>query len=348
MALSLASQKKLSLLTILQIDCTLVDVSIIIVNYKTPQLILDCLQSVHAQTTGVTFEVIIVDNASGDTSQELILHEYPTVRWFDMGYNAGFSRANNLGIDHAQGRYLLLLNSDTLLVDNLIGRFLQVLDNQPDVAAVGAMQINRDGQVHYDIYDTFGKIRRHFYIFPQQSFFRKLLYRFVPDTVYNDPNQVDWLSGACIMTRPQVVARAGKLDESFFMYGEDVEWGYRLGKQGRLLMLRDAFVVHLEFGSSEEYQQHVVTHINRFKTQAQVSNLLWIRKQYGVGAYLFLIFHYLTMVPIVFIWKISVNLRNSQPLFNELENQKEFARQVMVFLRFLPKTLLNRKGFYKV
>lgn len=326
----------------------MVDISIIIVNYRTPQLILNCLQSVHTYTTGVTFEVLIVDNDSGDNSREIIEHAFPTVRWFDMGYNAGFSRANNLAMDHANGRYILLLNSDTLLVDNLFARFIDVLDNQPDVAAVGAMQINRDGQVHYDIYDTFGKIRRHFYIIPQHPFFRKLLYRFVPDTVYPDPNQVDWLSGACIMTRPSVIAKAGKLDESFFMYGEDVEWGYRLGKQGRLLMLRDAFVVHLEYGSSEAYQQHIVTHINRFKTQAQVSNLLWIRKQYGIGAYLFLIFHYMTMVPIVFIWKISVNLRNSQPLFSELSNQKEFAQQVGVFLRFLPQTLLNKKGFYKV
>ena len=331
-----------------QIDCILIDVSIIIVNYKTPHLIINCLQSVYAYTKEVTFETIIVDNDSKDQSRQLITQEFPDILWLDMGYNAGFSRANNLGIDHARGRYLLLLNSDTLLVENLLARFVEVLDTQADVAAVGAMQINREGQVHYDIFDTFGKIRRHFYIIPQHPFFRKLLYKYVPDSVFQDPNQVDWLSGACIMTRPEVIAKAGKLDESFFMYGEDVEWGHRLGKQGRLLMLRDAFVVHLEFGSSTEYQQHVVTHINRFKTQAQVSNLLWIRKQYGVGAYLFLIAHYLLMVPIIFIWKISVNLRNSQPLLGELENQKEFARQVLVFLRFLPKTLLNRKGFYKV
>lgn len=331
-----------------QIDCILIDVSIIIVNYKTPQLINNCLQSVYTHTRGVSFEVIIVDNESQDQSRDIILAQFPDVRWFDMGSNAGFSRANNLGIDHAKGRYLMLLNSDTLMVENLLARFVDVLDKQPDVAAVGAMQINREGQVHYDIFDTFGKIRRHFYIIPQHPFFRKLLYKYVPDTVYTDPNQVDWLSGACIMTRPSTVAKAGKLDENFFMYGEDVEWGYRLGKQGRLLMLRDAFVVHLEFGSSEEYRQHVVTHINRFKTQAQVSNLLWIRKQYGIGAYLFLILHYLSMVPVVFIWKISVNLRNRHSLFSGLENQKEFAAQVGVFLRFLPRTLLNRKGFYKV
>lgn len=324
------------------------DVSIIIVNYKTPQLILNCLESVHLYTKGVTFEVIVVDNDSQDNSREAILAHYPQVRWFDMGYNAGFSRANNLGIRHALGRHILLLNSDTLLIDDLLTRLSGVLDHQPDVAAVGAMQINRAGDVHHQIFDTFGKIRRHFYIVPQSDFFRNLLYKLIPDNRYSDPNEVDWLSGACIMTRPSVIAKAGPLDESFFMYGEDVEWGYRLGKQGRLLMLRDAYVVHLEFGSSGDYQQHVPTHINRFKTQAQVSNLLWIRKQYGIGAYLFLILHYLILVPIIFIWKISVNLRNRQPLLGELDTQKLFAYQVGTYLRFLPDTILNKKGFYKI
>ena len=326
----------------------MIDVSIVIVNYKTPQLILDCLQSVYAHTKGVVFEVIVVDNDSQDNSRAVVLEQYPAVRWFGMGYNAGFSRANNLGIDQATGRNILLLNSDTLLIDDLLTRLADTLDQQPDVAAVGAMQINREGDVHYQIYDTFGKIRRHFYITPQSEFFRNLLHKAVPDTDYDDPNEVDWLSGACIMTRPSTIRKAGKLDESFFMYGEDVEWGYRLGQQGRLLMLRDAFVVHLEYGSSDAYQQHIPTHINRFKTQAQVSNLLWIRKQYGVGAYLFLIFHYLTLLPIIFLWKISVNIRNGQSVLSGLDTQKLFTRQVDTYLRFLPDTLLNRKGFYKV
>ena len=128
------------------------DVSIIIVNYKTPQLILDCLQSVYTHTKGIGFEVIIVDNDSQDNSRAIVLSQYPEVKWFEMGYNAGFSRANNLGIDHATGRNILLLNSDTLLIDDLLTRLSGVLDQQPDVAAVGAMQINREGEVHYDIF----------------------------------------------------------------------------------------------------------------------------------------------------------------------------------------------------
>ncbi len=329
-------------------ESTAIDVSILIVNYKTPHLLTDCLRSVYSHTTGVSLEVIVVDNDSGDNSREIVLAQFPAVQWIDMGYNAGFSRANNRAMNAATGRHFLLLNSDTLLVDNLIARCAHLLDTQPDVAAVSAMQINREGKVHYQVFDTFGKLRRHFYIVPQGPFFQKWLHRLIPDSVFADPNQADWLIGAFLMTPRRVVAKAGQMDENFFLYGEDVEWGYRLGKQGRMLLLKDAFYVHLEYGSSDTYQQQVVTHINRFKTQMQVSNLLWIRKQYGAGAYLLLILHYITMIPVIFGWKILVNLRNGVSPLSQLANQRAFARQVGVFLRFFWKTLLNQTYFYKI
>ena len=324
------------------------DLSIIIVNYKTPRLILDCLASVHAHTEGITFEVIVVDNQSQDNSQQVIQSVYPAVRWFDMGYNAGLARANNLGIRQAQGRNVLLLNSDTLMLDNLLARCVQELDNRPDVAAVGAYQLGRDRQLRPNLYTTFGQMRRAFYILPGSACFEKLLHRLIPDSQYPDPSQVDWLSGAFLMTRPGTIARAGALDEDFFMYGEDVEWGHRLGKQGKMILLPHAQFVHLEYGSSDGNQQHVVTHINRFKPQIQVSQLLWVRKQYGIGAYLILILHYLTMIPVVYIWKILANLRDRRPPFAELSNQKAFTRQVGIFLQFFWKTVFNRGGFYKV
>jgi len=324
------------------------DLSIVIVNYKTPGLILDCLSSVHEHTSGITFEVIVVDNQSEDDSRARVLAVYPDVRWFEMGYNAGFARANNLGIRHAQGRNVLLLNSDTLLLDNLLKRCVRVLDSQPAVAAVGAHQLSRDQQLRPNLYTTFGQMRRAFYILPSGQASDDWLKRRFPDPVFADPNEVEWISGAFLMTRPDTIARAGALDESFFMYGEDVEWGYRLGKQGRLLLLPDAAFVHLEYGSSDDNQQHVVTHINRFKPQVQVSQLLWIRKQYGAGAYLVLMLHYVTMIPIVFAGKVAVNLRDRRLLLSGLDNQRAFARQVGVFLRFFWPTLLNRPGFYKV
>ena len=324
------------------------DLSIIIVNYKTPQLILNCLASVHTFTQGITFEVIIVDNQSADDSQRIIQTAYSDVRWFQMGYNSGFARANNYGIRKAEAPLFLLLNSDTLLIDNALANSVRVLHDQPDVAAVSAMQLKADRQPRPNLYTTFGQMRRAFYILPSGEASERFLLRLLPDPHYTDPNQVEWLSGAFLMTRKTVVAKAGLMDESFFMYGEDVEWGYRLGKQGRLLLLRDTLFIHLEYGSSEDNQQHLVTHINRFKPQIQVSQLLWVRKQYGIGAYLVLILHYILMVPIVYAGKIAINLRNGHPLFGELKNQRAFTKQVTIFLQFFWKTLFNRPGFYKV
>ncbi|MCK8490994.1 glycosyltransferase family 2 protein [Spirosoma sp. RP8] len=326
----------------------MLDLSIIIVNYKTPELILNCLASIYTHTKNVEFEVIIVDNQSGDDSQSRIQAHYPMVRWFNMGYNSGFARANNYGIGQAKARNVLLLNSDTLLMDNVLARCVGVLDEQPDVAAVSVLQRGADRQLRPNLYTTFGQMRRAFYILPAGASFQDWLQRLIPDPHFTDPNQVEWLSGAFLMTRLSTIARAGGLDENFFMYGEDVEWGYRLGKQGRLLLLQDASFVHLEYGSSDDNQQHVVTHINRFKPQIQVSQLLWVRKQYGVGAYLVLILHYVFMIPVVFAWKVAVNLRDRRSPWSDLTNQRAFAQQVGIFLRFFWKTLFNQRGFYKV
>ncbi|RRB06529.1 glycosyltransferase family 2 protein [Larkinella rosea] len=324
------------------------DLSIILVNYKTPHLIIDCLRSVETYTSGLTYEVLVVNNDPDPSGQAVVLNAFPGTRWIEMGYNSGFSRANNRGIAESAGRLVLLLNSDTLLIDNVLKRCADVLDSRPGVAAVGPMQITREGKVHTEAFDGFSQLRRYFYIVPGSGFFKRLLHRFLPDKRYADPNEVDWLIGSFIMTRRETIEKAGGLDESFFMYAEDVEWCWRLGKQGQLLLLRDAFYVHLEYGSSSDYQESKVTHINRFKSQMHVSNLLWVRKQYGAGAYLVLILHYLTLIPVIFGWKIAVNLLNVRNPFSQLDNQRAFARQVGIFLRFFWQTLFNQKGFYKV
>ncbi|GAB3257997.1 glycosyltransferase family 2 protein [Larkinella harenae] len=324
------------------------DVSIILVNYKTPHLIIDCLHSIQKHTSDLTYEVVVVNNDPDPSGQAIVLKAFPETQWIEMGYNSGFSRANNRGIAESTGRLVLLLNSDTLLVDNVLKRCADILDHHPDVAAVSPRQLTRDGKVHTEAYDGFSQLRRYFFILPTSGFFKRMLYRFLPDYQYSDPNQVDWLVGSFIMTRRETVRKSGGLDENFFMYAEDVEWCYRLGKQGKMLLLRDAFYVHLEYGSSTDYQEQKVTHINRFKPQMHVSNLLWVRKQYGIGAYLILILHYVTMVPVVFGWKIGVNLLKFRSPFFELENQRAFAKQVGVFLRFFWKTLFNRPGFYKI
>ncbi len=327
------------------------DLSILLVNYKTPGLLIDCLHSVLRHTTGLTFECVIVDNESGDDSQARVRAvfpeaTFPQVRWFDMGYNSGFSRANNFAIDQARGRLLLLLNSDTLLIDNVLLRCAQILDTQPDVAAVAPTQLTHNRTIYHEAVERFAQVLRFSLIVPVQL--QAALKTLIPDSRYADPNQVDFLIGSFVMTRRSTVEQAGKLSADFFMYAEDVEWGYRLGQQGRLLLLRDTFYVHLEYGSAPNKPRPNLSYINRFNPQIQVSNLLWIRKQYGPVAFLGFMLHYVSLLPLIFGWKITLNLLRGRPARQDLDNQRSFARQVGVFTRFFWPILVNRPGFYKV
>ncbi|WP_247235789.1 glycosyltransferase family 2 protein [Telluribacter sp. SYSU D00476] len=321
------------------------DVSIVIINYHTSQLILNCLQSIYQHTRNVSFEVIIVDNDPPNGGGELVRTAYPEVKWIDMPYNAGFGRANNEGMKIAQGRYFLLLNADTLLIDNVIDRCVERMDQRMDVAACGALQYYPDF-TPMPFYRSFNEFRRTFFILPPNRFFQGMLDRLFPEPVYDDPEQYDWLVGAFILVRKEVVEKAGGFDEDFFMYAEDVEWSGRLGKQGKLCYFDDCKFIHLE--NKNPFRRTNISWINRFSTQMQVSNFAWVRKQYGIGHYLILILHYLSMIPVIYVWKFVINIRKFGNPFAELRTQGIYVRKTFVLLKYFRKTLFLKKGFYKI
>lgn len=318
------------------------DVSILLVGYRNYDLMADCLRSIYAHTRTVSFEIIVIDNASDAAARQRITQLFPALHWHDLGYNAGFSRANNAGMDHARGRYLLLLNVDTLLTDDVIGRMVGHLDARPDVAAGGATQLDAEGKPR--AFESSFAMRKWHYVVPLR--FQWVLDRLFPERRYPDPNQVDWLVGAFLMVRPEVVAQAGKMDENFFMYGEDVEWCSRLGRVGKLCYFPDCTFIHLE--NPTEFRRSVISYVNRFATQMQVSNFLWVRKQFGVGEYLSLILNYVLLVPVFSGWKILTNLLRGRRPLSEFTNQRLFAAKTRVLLKFFWPTLLNRPGFYKI
>ncbi|WP_373511542.1 glycosyltransferase family 2 protein [Persicitalea sp.] len=321
------------------------DVSIIIVNYRTPQLILDCLATVYRYTREVTFEVIVVDNDPERGGKDQVLSRHSEVRWIDMTYNSGFGRANNAGMKVAEGRYFLLLNADTLLTDDVISRCVQRMDIRPDVAACGALQYYADG-TPMPFYRSFNEFRKTFFIVPPSDFLQRVINKLLPEPHYDDPDQHDWLTGAYVLVRREVVNAAGGFDEDFFMYGEDVEWSGRLGKVGKLCYFKDCTFIHLE--NNNPFRRTSISWINRFSTQMQVSNFLWIRKQYGTGAYLFSIASNLLMIPVIMVWKMSVNVRKHGNPFAELRTQRIFIKKNGVLLKYFFKTLFNKKHLYKI
>jgi GT2 family glycosyltransferase len=321
------------------------DVSIIIINYRTPHLILDCLRTVYQHTRDITFEVLVVDNDPAHGGGEQVRSAFPEVRWIDMDYNAGFGRANNAGMRQALGRYFLLLNADTLLVDNVIGRCVERMEELPDIVASSVSQKDQNGNTVYLI-NSFNELRRTLLIIPPGMFFQKVLEKLYPLKDLNDPKERDWLSGAFLLVRQGAFLGTGGFDEDFFMYGEDVEWCSRLGKMGKLYYFEDLYFIHLE--NNNPFRRTNVSWINRFSAQMQISNLLWIRKQYGIFEYLCLIFFYLLMIPVVYAWKMAINLKERGDLFWDLKTQRIFAKKSVVLVNYFWKTIFGKPYLYKI
>ncbi len=121
------------------------DLSIIFVNYKTAQLLLDCIGSIYTQTKTLSLEIIVADNFSQDDSQQIVTEKFPEVVWIDMGYNAGFARANNAGIKIATGEFLLILNTDTIILDGALDKVVALFKAEKKAVACGVQLLNTDG-----------------------------------------------------------------------------------------------------------------------------------------------------------------------------------------------------------
>jgi GT2 family glycosyltransferase len=325
----------------------MLDFSVIIVNYKTPKMTADCVRSVLEHTQDVGVEVIVVDNHSQDDSKIIVTGEFPSITWIDMGYNAGFARANNAGMRVAKGQNMVLLNSDTLLIDDLLAKTAAHLEQEPDVVACGGIQLYPD-LTERPFFKSLATFRRFQFIYPPSAFIDKVLLKLYPDSQHLDSEQVDWIPAAFLVARRTTVAQAGMLDEQFFMYGEDTDWNCRLGRVGKLKVYNDCRYIHYEWGSHPERKGQVITVINRILPQITVSNLVWTRKEHGVGQFLILMFNYWLMVPVYFAWKMALNVKDLTNPFAQLENQVKYAQSVGVVSRFFGKILFKKKYFYKI
>jgi len=232
-----------------------VDVSIIIVNYNTRQLTLDCLASVYASQTSYQYEIIVVDNASRDDSVGAIQHAYPNVRMIANSANTGFAVANNQGMDIAGGRYILLLNSDTVVQPDTLHTMVYFMDRHPEMGASGCKVILPDGSLDKACKRGFPTPSASFYyafglsrIFPDRPKFNQYqLGHLSPDDEY----PVDCLVGAFMLVRRETIEQIGGLDETFFMYGEDIDWCYRIKEAGwGIYYYPRTYIVHYKGGSA--------------------------------------------------------------------------------------------------
>ena len=224
--------------------------SIIIVNYKSASLISDCINSAFQFSSAKNFEWIVVDNDSKDESKEIITSQFPFVKWIEMGYNAGFARASNEGIRQSKNEVVLLLNPDTLIMDDAIdsclNRFLQSL-----YAACAVQLLNEDktAQITGNFVMT-GALNNLLPLPYSGNFLRSIAFAFNTQKTNilqaSTEQKVDWINGAFLMVKKTAIEKAGLMDEDFFLFAEEAEWCSRLIKAGPLCVYGDLHVVHLQ------------------------------------------------------------------------------------------------------
>lgn len=239
-----------------------VDLSIVIVNWNTRKLLEDCLSSIYKFTKGVSFEVIVVDNGSEDDSQQMVRVKFPQVKLIPNRHNLGFTKANNQGIKIAKGKYCFLLNSDTYLIENSLKKLLEQSESLEDLGALGPLLLNEDRSIQ----QSAGFFPHLPQVFWWMSFLDDLPggvilapYHIDHDSFYQKEREVDWVTAAAIIVPKKVIKEIGGLDENIFMYGEEVDWCYRIKKANyKVYFSPSTKIIHIGRGSSGKISQNAI------------------------------------------------------------------------------------------
>lgn len=211
------------------------DCSVVIVNYHSEEELAGCLESLRVQAGPETLETLVVDN-SGTLSGSGLLRRFPEVRLVENPTNRGFAGASNQGLHLAKGRRLLLLNPDAEMQEGALQSLVRYLDEHPEVGAAGPRLLDPDGSLQYSCrrfpgYLTvfFGRYSWLTRLLPSNPISRRYLYL---DWDHESTSEVDWLSGACLMVRREVLETVGPLDEGYFLFVEDMDWCRRIRDAG--------------------------------------------------------------------------------------------------------------------
>jgi GT2 family glycosyltransferase len=248
------------------------DCSIIIVNYNTPGLTLDCLRSVYDSFDGrFRYQVIVVDNASADDSVTRIRKGYPDCRVIASGKNLGFAKGNNLAMKAAEGDYFLLLNSDTIVSAGAIDASLAYLKAHPDAGVVGCRLFYPDGSHQHSL----AKLPSVGSVFDE--YLRKKVSGWYGESEYAASREVGSVIGAFFLVSRSAVESVGMFDERYFMNVEDVDWCKRMWDAGfKVLYFAGASIIHIGSQSikSDQRKMNWELHKNRFK---------YFRKFHGIA-----------------------------------------------------------------
>ena len=242
-------------------------VSAIVVSSNARQRLIDCLRAFYA-CSDVPAEAIVVDNASTDGSAEAVAGEFPEAKLIRLPQNVGFGRANNAGLQQAEGRFILLLNPDVTVMPGCVGRLADFLLVRPDAGAVGPRLQRPDGTLDHAARRGFPSPGASFFyftglnrVFPQSERLNRYAMGHVPAT---ETHEIDAGTAACLMVRRGAVDRVGFFDPDYFMYGEDLDLCFRLKSGGwKIFFLPSARAVHLKGQATRQETARMLREFHR-------------------------------------------------------------------------------------
>ena len=251
------------------------DLSIIIVNWNSVKHLRECLASIYDKTEGISFEVVVIDNASYDGCAEMLAREFPAVRFIQSQENLGFARANNLGFEHSSGRNVLFLNPDTEIVGPALEHLVRAMDSDSRVAVAGPKLLNTDGSIQTSCIQRFPTVLNQMLDsdYLRQKFPSARLWGTRP--LREDAaglTEVEVISGASLMVKREVFEAVGRFSTRYFMYSEDVDLCYEVRKCGwKVCYAGAATVIHHGGRSSSSKPE---SHYSSIMTRQAVATFL--------------------------------------------------------------------------
>lgn len=223
--------------------------SLVIVNWNTKDYLRSCLKSIFKHKPTFPIEIIVIDNASSDGSEMMVASEFPSVRLIKNQNNLGFARACNQGWRMAQGKYVLFLNPDTIIISNIFEEAIKIMDTKKEIGILGIRHLNRKGRTRRSAYNfpspwrVFGLITGLNKLLPPSRFGRE-----------NRTKPVGYVQGSFLLTRKKLLEELDGFDENFFMYGEDADLCFRAWKKGWTVIYEPSLkIIHFESQSPREW-----------------------------------------------------------------------------------------------
>jgi GT2 family glycosyltransferase len=218
----------------------LIQLTISIVTANNKKLILDCLRSVYDTSKGLRTEIYVVINASSDDSEEAIKKNFPEAKLITNQKKLGFTHNHNMVIRKAEGKYILVLNDDTVILNGALKKMAGYMEASPNVGILGCKILNSDRSLQWSCGKSFNHKFGNF-----KSVFMTAFLPFLPKKHLKSTQEVSWVTGACLLVRSEAVRDVGLLDENIIIYFEDGDWCYRMIKAGwKVVFYPQAEIIH--------------------------------------------------------------------------------------------------------